>query len=908
MEYSLNFYVQEQDKKSQHKSSTTKTNTATNPNAGDQVITKTTGYSASQAQLLSKRTYKEDLMKSSTGKQSSQKAELEEGEEGEDFEDGEYVEGDEGHQENKTGNGNQSDYDSAEEIIKQNLRTQTNTTGNYKIPKYSKLKGKSGEQYQIVQQSSYDSNSDSYSSNSSGNNNNKKQRANQNAKSNFNQKGFKQNNQHFQQNQLQNQQQQFQHQFKQQNQFQKGQKFGQQQNFQQQNLNQKKKFNQQNQQQQNKQKPGLGGKKNIQQQQQDQFYTTRQGKRFKPNQAGGQNGPVHGTTYMNSKLCKYIVTNTCHRGADCDYSHDLHLFPCKYLHGTGFCEKGQGCKFSHKLLANEEIQKFMQENEEFLMEIRQKQGKTNLSDYFERYIKNKEMMQNGQQKIPDHAMISPGLMMIPENSHMQNNPLLGLNLMQNQPNQLRTNNIGGFGSSQLLNQGQGQQQFQSQNLVSQIQGLLEVPDLKKLLQPQTQNILPGALNIGQQQQLQPQNQILNQLLQQTTQPALNNQTNILQALLGQNQQPQIQQQQIQQQNSQVQQLLSLLGQNQQANQQQQQQQQQPIAAALQSLLMPQNQAQLQTNSLAAALQDPRSQQQIQAAQLLQQLNPGNNLLSNDIQQQTANVLNNLMKSIAPAQQQIQQQTLTQLNQLNPVQNLLNSLQQASMLPTNNQTNNQNQLPQMNMQQPQLFNQQLLQTQFGSDQLLTQLQGAGMVQQHQQLLNPQLNNITLGVSNQMKNHGSNQQQLSNNEVYNPYDPRKKAVEKKSQVARDLENLYNKLQQNKEASLQRSLSKVSEPDNSESNQDSIAKDNAKSSQQSKVEQKKQTFKSNDDASSSEEGGFEAKSRKDSGKKEEGEMLQKVENQEEFFNTGKKLQTEQAKQSLKDKLALSGIIRKN
>ena len=73
---------------------------------------------------------------------------------------------------------------------------------------------------------------------------------------------------------------------------------------------------------------------------------------------------------MNSKLCKYIVTNTCQRGADCDYSHDLSIFPCKYLHGTGFCEKGQACKFSHKILNNDEIQKFMKENEEFLLEIR----------------------------------------------------------------------------------------------------------------------------------------------------------------------------------------------------------------------------------------------------------------------------------------------------------------------------------------------------------------------------------------------------------------------------------------------------------------------------------------------------------------------------------------------------------
>lgn len=44
---------------------------------------------------------------------------------------------------------------------------------------------------------------------------------------------------------------------------------------------------------------------------------------------------------QNSKkdqLCKFALTNNCHRGPSCSYSHDFSLFPCKYLHGTGMCK------------------------------------------------------------------------------------------------------------------------------------------------------------------------------------------------------------------------------------------------------------------------------------------------------------------------------------------------------------------------------------------------------------------------------------------------------------------------------------------------------------------------------------------------------------------------------------------
>lgn len=88
-------------------------------------------------------------------------------------------------------------------------------------------------------------------------------------------------------------------------------------------------------------------------------------------------------------ICKFFLTGNCHRGNDCNFSHNVKEYPCKYLHGTGFCEKGNNCKFSHKILNPDEIQKFMAENEEFLLELRNKNGRTNLGDYFEKFLKFK---------------------------------------------------------------------------------------------------------------------------------------------------------------------------------------------------------------------------------------------------------------------------------------------------------------------------------------------------------------------------------------------------------------------------------------------------------------------------------------------------------------------------------------
>ena len=93
---------------------------------------------------------------------------------------------------------------------------------------------------------------------------------------------------------------------------------------------------------------------------------------------------------MTKELCKFFLNNSCTRGNDCIWSHNTKEFPCKYLHGTGLCDKAQACNFNHDFLTEPEIQKFMKENEEFLRKVLKETGKTNLSDYFLNYLHMKE--------------------------------------------------------------------------------------------------------------------------------------------------------------------------------------------------------------------------------------------------------------------------------------------------------------------------------------------------------------------------------------------------------------------------------------------------------------------------------------------------------------------------------------
>ena len=98
------------------------------------------------------------------------------------------------------------------------------------------------------------------------------------------------------------------------------------------------------------------------------------------------------------ELCKFFLTGSCHRGNQCTFSHNLGDYPCKYLHATGSCEKGDICKFSHKLLeSQDEINRFIDDNEQFLADLMRDRGWTNLGDFYLNRVREKEEARTRQQ-------------------------------------------------------------------------------------------------------------------------------------------------------------------------------------------------------------------------------------------------------------------------------------------------------------------------------------------------------------------------------------------------------------------------------------------------------------------------------------------------------------------------------
>ncbi|CAH8300121.1 unnamed protein product, partial [Eruca vesicaria subsp. sativa] len=46
--------------------------------------------------------------------------------------------------------------------------------------------------------------------------------------------------------------------------------------------------------------------------------------------------------------CRYFATQSCMKGDDCPYDHDLSKYPCNNFVTNGFCRRGDKCLFSHK--------------------------------------------------------------------------------------------------------------------------------------------------------------------------------------------------------------------------------------------------------------------------------------------------------------------------------------------------------------------------------------------------------------------------------------------------------------------------------------------------------------------------------------------------------------------------------
>ena len=75
-------------------------------------------------------------------------------------------------------------------------------------------------------------------------------------------------------------------------------------------------------------------------------------------------------------MWKFYKTGACQKGAECPYSHNLKLHPCKFLHSTGVCKYGSNCEFSHERLDDSQIYNYIEENEDFLDHVYKENGIT----------------------------------------------------------------------------------------------------------------------------------------------------------------------------------------------------------------------------------------------------------------------------------------------------------------------------------------------------------------------------------------------------------------------------------------------------------------------------------------------------------------------------------------------------
>jgi len=75
-----------------------------------------------------------------------------------------------------------------------------------------------------------------------------------------------------------------------------------------------------------------------------------------------------------SETCKYFIVGSCMKGSSCQFSHDLSAVPCRYHHVWRTCTAGDGCRYSHAPISEEEMKKLRQD-----VEAKQSSSKQNVS-------------------------------------------------------------------------------------------------------------------------------------------------------------------------------------------------------------------------------------------------------------------------------------------------------------------------------------------------------------------------------------------------------------------------------------------------------------------------------------------------------------------------------------------------
>ena len=84
--------------------------------------------------------------------------------------------------------------------------------------------------------------------------------------------------------------------------------------------------------------------------------------------------------------------------------------PCKFLHSTGKCKNGANCQFSHDRLQHDQIDIYVEENEDFLDQVYKETGTTNLGQYFINYKRDKEIRAREQLREAYSAKLSNSLL------------------------------------------------------------------------------------------------------------------------------------------------------------------------------------------------------------------------------------------------------------------------------------------------------------------------------------------------------------------------------------------------------------------------------------------------------------------------------------------------------------------
>lgn len=90
------------------------------------------------------------------------------------------------------------------------------------------------------------------------------------------------------------------------------------------------------------------------------------------------------------ELCKYFLSGSCTKGEKCLYSHNTKEIQCKYFQARGFCQNYDNCPFAHDRLDEKELYDFIEANLEFIKDTQRKYGRTNLDDFYKKYMLEKE--------------------------------------------------------------------------------------------------------------------------------------------------------------------------------------------------------------------------------------------------------------------------------------------------------------------------------------------------------------------------------------------------------------------------------------------------------------------------------------------------------------------------------------